>query len=223
MSTLTHCLMKRSHYRHEAKADSFLKRAWYFLWYSDSWLSWLVNIVLAYILIKFIVYPALGWLLATPFPVVAVVSESMEHNGLSFDVWWGQNQAFYLDRGITYDSFKGFPFLNGFEKGDIMILYGTKPEDIKAGQVIVFQSSKPYPIIHRAIAKSQEEGVLAGQYYFETKGDNNPFQIRDFQLDETYVPQRVLQGRAVFRIPLLGYVKIWFVDLLRVFGLYGGG
>ena len=58
---------------------AFLKKAWHFIWEDDSVLSWLVNIILAFVLIKFIVYPGLGFILQTTHPVVAVVSESMEH------------------------------------------------------------------------------------------------------------------------------------------------
>lgn len=199
-----------------------LKKSWNFIWYEDSWQSWVVNVVLAYVLIKFIVYPGLGWLLATPFPVVAVVSESMDHEGMAFNSWWEKNQYFYLEKNISSDEFKEYPFKDGFKKGDIMVLYGTKPKNILSGDVIVFQSGKPYPIIHRVVAIHEEPGFLTGQIYYETKGDHNIHQIRDFQLDETYVPQRALYGEAVFRIPWLGYVKIWFVELLQLFGVYSG-
>ena len=50
---------------------------WYFIWEDDSVWSWIVNIGLAFLLIKFIVYPGLGLILATDFPVVAVVSGSI--------------------------------------------------------------------------------------------------------------------------------------------------
>ena len=200
-----------------------LKKSWNFIWYDDSWASWLLNIVLAYIIIKFVVYPVLGFLLATPLPVVAVVSDSMEHKGADFDAWWQDRQLWYLNRGITFDDFKNYPFKNGFNKGDIMVLYGTKPNDIKLGQVIVFQSGLPYPIIHRVVAVHDDKGPSAGQLFYETKGDYNQDQIKGdlfHPLDETYVPQRVLYGQAVFRIPYLGYVKIWFVELLQMIGLF---
>ena len=60
----------------------FLKKTWKFIWEDDSFLSWLVNIVIAFVLVKFIIYPLLGLLLGTGFPVVAVVSCSMEHNDI---------------------------------------------------------------------------------------------------------------------------------------------
>ena len=63
------------------KNKSTWQKIWYFIWEDDSVLSWIVNIILAFVLIKFIVYPGLGLVFGTDFPVVAVVSGSMEHEG----------------------------------------------------------------------------------------------------------------------------------------------
>ena len=54
------------------KFINILKKTWHFIWEDDSLLSWIVNIVLAIVLIKFIIYPGLGLVLGTGFPVVAV-------------------------------------------------------------------------------------------------------------------------------------------------------
>ena len=69
------------------KVKSFLKRAWHFIWSEDSILSWIANVILAFLLIYFIVYPVLGFIFGTSFPIVAVVSGSMEHNE-NFNLWW---------------------------------------------------------------------------------------------------------------------------------------
>jgi len=55
------------------------KRFWNFMWNDDSVSSWVANVIVAFLLIRFIVYPVLGLILGTHFPIVAVVSESMEH------------------------------------------------------------------------------------------------------------------------------------------------
>jgi signal peptidase I len=55
------------------------KKVWNFIWNDDSVWSWIVNIVLAFVIIKFIFYPAIGLALGTNHPIVAVISESMEH------------------------------------------------------------------------------------------------------------------------------------------------
>lgn len=182
-------------------------------------MSWIVNIVLAFVLIKFIIYPGLGFLLGTGFPVVAVVSGSMEHDG-SFNNWWesgaicSTNQCtqekWYIEHGITKEKFRKFIFKNGFNTGDIMVLLGTKPKNIDVGDVIVFKSTKPYPIIHRVIEVEDSKKA----FIFETKGDHNPAQGN---YDKNISEERLL-GRAVFRIPYLGWIKILFFKLVYWIG-----
>lgn len=190
---------------------SVLKKLWYFIWEDNSIWSWLVNLVLAFVLIKFIVYPGLGFLLSTTHPVVAVVSESMTHND-NFDGWWGKAGSWYSERRISKSAFEKFPLKNGFDKGDIMVLKGKKPENIKVGDVVVFWSSKRDPIIHRVVKKWQENDV----YYFQTKGDNNPGMLKTPAVDETKISQEQVVGNAVIKIPLLGWVKIIAVKIWSV-------
>lgn len=205
------------------KTRVILKKVWYFIWEDNSIWSWIVNVILAFVLIKFIVYPGLGLMLSTTHPIVAVVSSSMEHNQ-NLDEWWGNAEMWYKKNNISKTDFLKFKFKNGFNKGDIMILKGRKTEDIKRGDIIVFQSHttrpKPDPIIHRVIKKYREDG----SYYFQTKGDNyktNKESIKgcdsDGCIDETNINEKQIIGVAIIKIPLLGYVKIWFVELLNLF------
>lgn len=202
----------------------WLKKSWYFLWYDDSLLSWLANLLIAFLLIKYIIYPLIGLIFSTAFPIVAVVSPSMEHPG-GFDNWWHSDaycghhsctskclcsqQDWYLQHNISKSRFRDFPFSNGFRKGDIMVLFGVKPEDVNVGDIIVFNANKEYPIIHRVVRIRSEEKL-----YFMTKGDNNRNYIDDGRLNELAVSETQLLGRAVLRIPFLGYIKIWFTDIL---------
>ena len=62
------------------KLKHYSRKTWKFFWDDDSIWSWLTNIVVAFLVIRFLVYPLLGVLLGTSFPIVAVVSESMEHS-----------------------------------------------------------------------------------------------------------------------------------------------
>ncbi len=186
-----------------------LKRAWRFLWYEDSLASWAVNIVLAFIIIKFLLYPGLGLALGTKFPVVAVVSSSMEHHPSDFQGWWGQAQDFYLARNITEFDFLAYPFKDGFNKGDIMLLAGVNPADVQKGTIIVYWSGKPYPIIHRFVGYNEAGNTT----YLASKGDNNPGQIIAPDLNEQRIPEQAVVGRAVLRIPYLGWIKIFAVDL----------
>ena len=114
---------------------SSIRKIWNFIWYDNSLFSWIVNIILALIIVKFIIYPGLGLIFSTSHPLVAVVSSSMEHNNQNFDDWWLSNRGWYEENGITKDQFEKFRFKNGFNKGDIMVLFGS--EDINVGDIIV--------------------------------------------------------------------------------------
>ena len=186
------------------------KRVWKFIWEDDSVWSWVVNIVLAFVLIKFVVYPGLGFALGTSHPVVAVISESMEHNE-PFDDWWSNGGQWYRDHGISKEEFSQFILRNGFNKGDIIVLRGAK--DAEVGDIIVFQSGRPDPIIHRVVKMS----ATGNGKVYQTKGDNrrpNQQQIRNALLDETNIPENEVIGKALFKVPFLGYIKIWAVELL---------
>jgi len=215
-----------------------LKKAWEFIWKSDSVWSWLINIVLAFLFIKFIFYPLVGIMLTEPsmigkgelnnYPLVAVVSGSMEHMMIShdegkgpylcgrsfdktslfvdFDEYWATCGSWYDERNISKEAFSGFLFKNGFNTGDIIFVYRKEPKSLKIGDVIVFTSNIPAyrdPIIHRIVSVN----LVNGKYVFDTKGDHNEaITVLDSQISE----DRVL-GTGVFRIPFLGWIKIWFV------------
>ena len=164
-------------------------------------LSWIVNIILAFILVKFLIYPGLGLVFGTSYPIVAVVSGSMEHNG-NFDSWWNNQENFYGQYNISKGEFKNFKFRNGFNKGDIMILFRAK--NIKVGDVIVFKGNVKDPIIHRVI--KLENGI-------QTKGDANDMS----RSDETDINKENIYGRAVFKVPYLGWIKLAFVEILNLF------
>ena len=111
--------------------------------------------------------------------------------------------------------FEEFPFKNGFNTGDIMFLKGTRPENINVGDVIVFRANQPDPIIHRVIKKWEVEG----KFHFTTKGDHNPNIISSKKIGENDISEERIIGKAKFRVPFLGYIKIWFMELLNLLGL----
>ncbi|MBS3149862.1 signal peptidase I [Candidatus Woesearchaeota archaeon] len=187
-------------------------KVWKFLWKDDSLSSWLVNLVLAFVIVKFVVYPLLGILFGTTHPIVAVVSSSMEHQ-TSFDEWWRSQSDWYENYGFSKTDAKKWPFKNGFNKGDIMILRGKNVKDVKTGDVIVFRGNSNDPIIHRVVKKYKEDN----NYLFQTKGDNNADSFEG--LGEIGITENKIIGTAVFRIPLLGWVKILFVDILNQIGI----
>jgi len=207
------------------KVKEAWKKVWHFIWEEDSIWSWLVNVLLAIILVKFIIFPVMGFAMQTNNPVVAVISSSMDHNMLSdglcgkyeeqhknnFNNYWEICGEWYESKNISQEQFMNFKFPGGFEKGNIIFLYGIKSENIKIGDIIVFQKDSPVPIIHRVVSKWQE----SGKWYFATKGDHNSdFNIR---INEIKISEDEIVGTAVARIPFLGYIKIWFVNIIDLF------
>jgi len=194
-------------------------KIWHFIWNEDSVGSWIVNLLLAFIIIKFIIYPVLGLLLGTHFPIVAVVSGSMEHKlaeygggyvicgnfiqdyeRINYDKYWDYCGSWYEQEGITKSQFKDFRLSNGFNKGDIIVLYSAK--NIEKGNIIVFLSSVyPEPIIHRVVDVKNDT--------YLTKGDHNG-------RSDTYTNHENVLGRALFKIPYLGWIKIWATSLFNM-------
>ena len=185
---------------------SIIKKIWNFIWKSNSLLSWIINIILAFLLVKFVIYPLIGLIFSTSFPIVAVVSGSMEHD-TNFDIWWASQSKWHSNYNRTLEEARDLPFANGFNKGDIMILRGVKPEKINVGDVIVFKSNSKNPIIHRVIQKWKDSNT----YYFQTKGDHNSDSFE--AIGETRIPEENVLGKAILRIPMLGWIKIFFTEL----------
>lgn len=203
-----------------------LKKIWWFIWEDNSIWSWIVNVILAFVIIKFLVYPGLGLAFGTNYPIVAVVSGSMEHDG-NLEEWWNSPAAcdkficaqeqWYEPYNIKKTDFENFIFKNGFNKGDIIFLRGVKPENVKVGNVLVFMTPyKKEPIIHRVVKISEEnineENSLK---VYQTKGDHN---IDSGKYDYDISEKNVI-GRAWVRVPYLGWIKIGFVNLLGLFGI----
>jgi len=85
--------------------------------------------------------------------------------------------------------------------GDLVILRGIPKEDIKIGDVIVYQRSiNSISIIHRVVDKR----LIGGELYFVTQGDNrisNPG-------PDSPVPDESVKGVVVFHVPVIGKV-VW--------------
>ncbi|MFW6286155.1 MAG: signal peptidase I [Nanoarchaeota archaeon] len=207
-----------------------IKKIWNFIWHDDSFLSYVLNFALAFLFIKYLFFPGIGLVLNNDFPIVAIVSGSMEHKisnyqicdkrsidvrnkNINYNQWWKYCGDYYTQNyDINKTQFKEFKYSNGLNIGDVMILYGKKPEDIKVGEVLVFiPEDKSFfeqkgPVIHRVTKKWQDEN---NKYFFETKGDHNP---KAFTYFEKNISQEDVIGVAVFRIPYIGYAKIILVN-----------
>jgi len=197
----------------EPKKPNKARQAWNWIWHSDSALSWVVALVLAFIVVKFIFFPALTFLLGTQLPLVVVESSSMEHPGSfvgnvigaenNFEVWWREKGEWYEQNGIDKEDTTSWELRTGFDKGDIMIVYGRFQPEV--GDVIIFEANTKHPIIHRIISINGNT--------IQTKGDNNDGQL---PIEKT-INKNDLVGKAVFRIPKLGWIKLVFVEIIDAF------
>ena len=224
----------------QAKKD--IKRAWNWIWNSDSILSWIIALVLIFVIIKFIFFPTLSLIFGTTLPLAAVESSSMDHQiakdssgkytlcqetytiyekkeigHIDFEKYWDICGDWYINnKHITPPIFKKYSLHNGFRKGDIIIIGGRFTP--KIGDIIIFQpippSTAPRPIIHRII-DINDDGT------YQTKGDHNPIQLTStnnyYKTDETNIRQDQIIGKAILKVPYLGWIKIWFTDLINVF------
>ncbi len=153
----------------------------------------------------FLIYLILKFVLATPTPIVAVVSNSMKHEVPEITHYkWLRERFGYNDSFVD-----SWPLANGFSRGDMIIVKGEKK--YKVGDVIVFQNlcGGP-PIIHRVVHINPD-----GTY--QTKGDNNPGQLKVFKggklcYDETRIQPKQIYGKGVVVIPMLGWFKIKVVE-----------
>lgn len=184
------------------KEENWLKRFWKFL-KKDTWQSTIVTLIIAFIIIKFVFFPLLSLATGTALPLVIVESCSMYHSGSLEDVL--QNKI-YSDYNISLEDAQGWGFKNGINKGDIIFV--ISPKNVKIGNVIIFGAGTGNPIIHRLIR-------VGGIY--TTKGDNNPALL---DAEKTINKNQVV-GRAVFRIPYLGWTKLIFFDWQKPFSERG--
>jgi signal peptidase I len=112
------------------------------------------------------------------------------------------------------------PFAQTLHTGDIVIIQGVDPKDLKTdypnSDIIVFydpNNPRGTPIIHRIIKSTNVNGTI----YYETKGDGNgnPYpQPPTGGLDPwdynnpPGVPQNEVVGKVVMRIPWFGWVAL---------------
>ena len=180
------------------RKNNIFFRFWKFL-KEDTWQSWLVSLVLAFVIIKFVFFPVLSFSMGTPLPLVVVESCSMYHS-TDFDGWWESNAVWYNRKDITKSGFGDFPFRNGLNKGDIILVLGRG--DYEVGDVIVFKSEFKFPLIHRIV----ETDPVVG-----TKGDNNFNQLPQ----EQEIPEEEILGKSLVRVPGLGWTKLIFFEGTR--------
>ncbi len=91
-----------------------------------------------------------------------------------------------------------------FSRGDILIIQGSGPDQIKQGDIIVFVTTEARaPIVHRVQTRNAD-GT------FQTKGDANSGQLT---FEKSISPTQIL-GKEILIIPLLGWVKIFITEIV---------
>lgn len=176
---------------------NYLKSFWNYL-KQDTWHSWLVSLVLILIFIKLIFFPLLSLTTGSPLPIVVVESCSMYHE-TSFDSWFEKNEKFYSRFSINESDFSEFSLKSGLNKGDIVFIWGYSTP--KLGDIIVFQAGSKHPLIHRVISLEP----------LQTKGDHNSGQL---SIEKSISEEQVI-GKAVGKIPSIGWIKLIFFEPFR--------
>ncbi|MGA3290134.1 MAG: hypothetical protein ABSD42_07855 [Candidatus Bathyarchaeia archaeon] len=117
------------------------------------------------------------------------------------------------------------PFDRTLSVGDIIIVQGVNPKDLNTNypnsDIIVFHDPDvpSILIVHRIIGTD----VVNGTLYFLTKGDGNGYPDTWPQIPQTGldpwdsnsppgVPQSMVVGRVVMRIPWLGWITLFMRD-----------
>ena len=174
---------------------NIFKKIWHFLWHEESLISYAVFIIVAFVILKFIVFP--GLLFATGYSdIAAVVSSSMYHGGDQFE------HSFYawLDfHGYEPEEVEQWPFMKGLNVGDVILVRKVPAEEIQVGDIILFYAPKGQ-IIHRVIEVKQ----VGDSYFYTTKGDANVAVMTI----ETDIPYSEIKGKLVNKIPFFGYPKV---------------
>ncbi len=168
----------------------------------DSWPSLIVFLVLVFLFIKFLVFPLLSFLTGTSLPLVIVESCSMYHDT------YGQQgletileSPIYEENNISFEDTENWPLKNGLNKGDIVFVLG--PENVEVGDIVIFAANSRHPIIHRVINTTENT--------ITTKGDNNSGILPT----EKEINKDRLMGKAVFRVPAIGWIKLIFFEFSK--------
>ena len=204
----------------ENKLKKNFKKFWFLLWEDDSLKGWIFSLIFLFVFIKFMIFPLLNFATGTTLPLAIVESCSMYHDNnifSNFDKWFSNHEFKYQALGIDKEEFLTFDVKRGFSKGDIIFIVRAKPEKLKIGDVIAFNSGvKNTPVIHRIIKiKETENGRI-----FTTMGDNNNQILTPSNnpggIDERTITEEQLVGKAVTRlVPWLGWGKLIFFEGFR--------
>ena len=134
------------------------------------------------------------------------MKETVIYMALGVMLAWFLNQgmAMALTTDMPVVAVESNSMVPVFYKGDILVLAGAGPDDLKVGDVVVYSvEGRDIPIVHRII-KMNPDGS------FQTKGDANNGQLNF----EYYVDPQSVHGRVAAVVPYLGWVKIGTMQYL---------
>ena len=163
----------------------------------------IVREVLGFILIIAILYFGVSGVLVLALRTdtywMAVISDSMKHDGASW-------REYFETRG---DNSYQFPLQGGFERGDMLIIQGVSSvTEISIGDVILLDAIyQPIPLVHRVVEIWDENGKAR----FKTLGDGNRINGQPKFISGDYLirPEQI-RGKVVFVIPKIGWLSLWF-------------
>ncbi|MFW6450304.1 MAG: signal peptidase I [Nanoarchaeota archaeon] len=219
----------------------WLKKTWKFLWDDDSVLSWIVNIIVAFILIKFVIYPGIGFMLGTSHPIVAVVSGSMEHKTVhpcddynsvmnrcmqkDTSTYWICDKEYDSKKNVDLDFFWeacGEWYENKNITKSEFNEYPLK-NGFNTGDIILLKGSPPEEIEkgdvivfyasknYPIIHRVVEKYEENGTMHFNTKGDHNS----DAGTDDKKITSEQIIGKATLRVPYVGWIKLGAYRLIQ--------
>src|SRR3989344_5362123 len=174
---------------------NLFNKIWRFIWHDDSFLGWIVSLVVIFLIVKFIFFPVLFLVTGTKLTLVVVESCSMYHPStgtpfVNFGEWWKGKSGNYKQFDIDKD-----------------------PDKLELGSIIIFNAEQQHPIIHRIVKIS----ITNDERTFSTLGDNNPAQ---HPFEKSINEDQVI-GKAVAKIPYVGWIKLIFFDWRKPSGERG--
>ncbi len=176
--------------------------------------EWIIPIAIAIILV-IVFYSFLSFVLKTNFPLVVVVSRSMEHAENIDKKYY----KYFENLGYNIAQINQFPIKHGFGIGDVLVI--MKQEKYNVGDVIAFvpkchqtleclyePACKGIPIVHRIVKINDDNTYM-------TKGDNNEDLIRKC-FSEEKIESDWIEGKVIFVLPKIGLIRYLIYKILNI-------
>ena len=216
---------------------------WHWLWNSESIWSYIIFLILLFVIIKFIFLPGLSFVFGMGFnglPLAIVESSSMDHNSLRacqsydsqmnclretsyYEICGNQlNKSIFLNKENYWQTCGSWYDKNTNVTKEDFSLFRFSNGFRKGDIIIIFGKKNPEigdVIIFRAGTGNPIIHRVISLNPLETKGDHNAEQLNGnnnfYRTDETNIQKEQIIGVAVARIPYIGWIKLAIVELYR--------